>query len=32
MRIIDVVRRLETDGELELQPNKESSDSVVFAT
>jgi flagellar motor switch protein FliG len=32
MRIIDVVRRLETDGELELQSGKETSDSVVFAT
>src|SRR5262245_21527016 len=32
MRIIDVVRRLETDGELELQTGKETSDSVVFAT
>jgi flagellar motor switch protein FliG len=32
MRIIEVVRRLETDGELELQTSKENSDSVVFAT
>lgn len=33
MRIIEVVRRLEGEGELELaQPNKEGSDSVVFAT
>ncbi len=32
MRIIEVVRRLETDGELELQTAKESADSVVFAT
>jgi flagellar motor switch protein FliG len=32
MRIIEVVRRLESDGELELQSNKENSDSVVFAT
>ncbi len=32
MRIIDVVRRLETEGEIELETGKESSDSVVFAT
>lgn len=32
MRIIDVVRRLETEGELEIETQKESSDSVVFAT
>jgi flagellar motor switch protein FliG len=32
MRIIDVVRRLENDGELELQSPKEAADSVVFAT
>ena len=32
MRIIDVVRRLETEGEIELGNGKESSDSVVFAT
>lgn len=33
MRIIEVVRRLETEGELELeQQSKERSDSVVFAT
>ena len=32
MRIIDVVRRLETEGEIELSTGKESSDSVVFAT
>lgn len=32
MRIIDVVRRLETEGEIELNNGKEASDSVVFAT
>jgi flagellar motor switch protein FliG len=32
MRIIDVVRRLETEGEIELETGKESSDSVTFAT
>jgi flagellar motor switch protein FliG len=32
MRIIDVVRRLETEGEIELESGKEKSDSVVFAT
>ena len=32
MRIIDVVRRLETEGEIELETGKESSESVVFAT
>jgi len=32
MRIIEVVRRLETEGELELGGGKEASDSVVFAT
>jgi flagellar motor switch protein FliG len=32
MRIIDVVRRLETEGELEIEAEKESADSVVFAT
>ena len=32
MRIIDVVRRLETEGEIELEPPKENSESVVFAT
>ena len=32
MRIIDVVRRLETEGEIELETGKESSDNVVFAT
>jgi flagellar motor switch protein FliG len=32
MRIIDVVRRLETEGELEIETEKETSDSVVFAT
>lgn len=32
MRIIDVVRRLETEGEIELESGKESSESVVFAT
>jgi flagellar motor switch protein FliG len=32
MRIIDVVRRLETEGEVEIEKGKEASDSVVFAT
>ena len=32
MRIIDVVRRLESEGEVELNTGKESTDSVVFAT
>jgi flagellar motor switch protein FliG len=32
MRIIDVVRRLETEGEIELETGKESSESVGFAT
>lgn len=32
MRIIDVVRRLETEGEIELESGKENSESVVFAT
>jgi flagellar motor switch protein FliG len=32
LRIIDAVRRLETEGELEIDAQKESSDSVVFAT
>ena len=32
MRIIDVVRRLESEGEIELSTGKESSESVVFAT
>jgi flagellar motor switch protein FliG len=32
MRIIDVVRRLEAEGEIELEPGKENSESVVFAT
>lgn len=32
MRIIDVVRRLETEGELEIETEKETSESVVFAT
>jgi flagellar motor switch protein FliG len=32
MRIIDVVRRLESEGEIELSAGKESSESVVFAT
>jgi flagellar motor switch protein FliG len=32
MRIIDVVRRLETEGEVELDNGKESQDSVMFAT
>ena len=32
MRIIDVVRRLETEGEIELETGKENSESVGFAT
>ncbi len=32
MRIIDVVRRLESEGEIELSTGKESTESVVFAT
>lgn len=32
MRIIDVVRRLETEGEIELDTGKENTESVVFAT
>jgi flagellar motor switch protein FliG len=32
MRIIDVVRRLESEGEIELNTGKESNESVVFAT
>jgi flagellar motor switch protein FliG len=32
MRIIDVVRRLETEGELELETGKENQDSVTLAT
>jgi flagellar motor switch protein FliG len=32
MRIIDVVRRLETEGELEIEHGKENPDSVMFAT
>ena len=32
MRIIDVVRRLETEGELEIEARKENSESVMFAT
>jgi flagellar motor switch protein FliG len=32
MRIIDVVRRLEAEGELELQTTQQHSDNVVFAT
>ncbi len=32
MRIIDVVRRLETEGEVELDNGKENQDSVMFAT
>jgi flagellar motor switch protein FliG len=32
MRIIDVVRRLETEGEIELETGKENAESVGFAT
>jgi len=32
MRIIDVVRRLETEGEIELETGKENTESVGFAT
>lgn len=32
MRIIDVVRRLETEGEVDLESGKENQESVVFAT
>jgi flagellar motor switch protein FliG len=32
MRIIDVVRRLETEGEIEIETGKENAESVGFAT